>query len=400
MATQLPLDYQTEQEALARQQAWLDAQRMDRMQTASRGEANFGHLISARMGRGDQEALDKRKADFNARYASGLSDAVQNYYKTREGAPASIQPDSMGPPDAEGMTQPKVTPGQAANPRKAAIDAIVSSFPQLREIGLADLKPQKRNLADVNGIVYDKDTGSVVELSGARPSQVMHNGDLYEQSPSTGAWRKLDNAPRVTVAPSIAVNAQGEGTFMKHMGEQTAKQIGEVQQSKVNAQRMLSTADRLEQLNAAGTFSGPTANFGTSVAQFADALGVPVDRNKLNNSQEYQALLGKKVAEVLTASGGVGRSMTDADREAFMSQFPQLVNSPQGRQRIISLLRSSAKQDIGYADQVQANLEKTYPEAAKLFGIAPSQQALPPAQNASSKAISLEDYLRQLRGGK
>lgn len=454
MPQQLPFDYDVEQAALKRRQAMIDSmtgQIMKPTQGQMIGNRYVGpgiadavsKVLSAYFLSNHQDKLDESQRDLQGRYNTGLQEALGKYEQTRLGTPAKMGP-SMAPTvdnDPANPKQVEVSPAIPGDPRKAAIEAIVSSYGPMRDIGLNDLKESAKQAVTLKDLLPHADPASIpamltqgqagfkpkAELKAFQPGEVVLdaggrvftpqgapigtnggpgwgtttiNGDLYQQS-ATGL-KKLDNAPKITVTPNVQVINKGEESFMKQFGEQTAKQLNGIQEGKANAQRMLTVADRLESLNKAGTFSGPTANAATSVAQFANALGIPVDQRKLNNSQEYAAVLGKQVAQVLTTGSGVGRSMTDADREAFMSQFPTLVNSPEGRQRIIGMLRDGARQDIQYADQVHKNLQSAYPEAARLFGIVPSTQGFPNAQPAAStapgKVMSLDEYLKAQGG--
>ena len=450
MPQQLPFDYDVEQAALKRRQAMIDSmtgQIMKPTQGQMIGNRYVGpgiadavsKVLSAYFLSNHQDKLDESQRDLQGRYNTGLQEALGKYEQTRLGTPAKMGP-SMAPTvdnDPANPKQVEVSPAIPGDPRKAAIEAIVSSYGPMRDIGLNDLKESAKQAVTLKDLLPHADPASIpamltqgqagfkpkAELKAFQPGEVVLdaggrvftpqgapigpnggpgwgtttiNGDLYQQS-ATGL-KKLDNAPKITVAPNVQVVNKGEESFMKQFGEQTAKQIGDVQVAKANAQRMLTAADRLESLNKAGRFSGPTANIATSIGLFANALGVPVDQKKLSNSQEYVAVLGKQVAQVLTAGSGVGRSMTDADREAFMSQFPTLINSPEGAQRIIGMLRDSARQDIEYANQVHKNLTATYPEAARLFNVLPSTQGFPApnpaASQAPGKVMSLDEYLK------
>lgn len=455
MPQQLPFDYDVEQAALKRRQAMIDsmtAQVMKPTQGQMIGNRYVGpgiadavsRVLSAYFLSNHQDKLDESQRDVQGRYNTGLQEALGKYEQTRLGAPAKMGP-SMAPTvdnDPANPKQVEVSPAIPGDPRKAAIEAIVSSYGPLRDIGLNDLKEAAKQGITLKDLLPHADPASIpamlsqgqagfkpkAELKAFQPGEVVLDaggrvftpqgaagqgpaagpgwgttsigGDLYQQS-ATGL-KKLDNAPKITVSPNVQVINKGEESFMKQFGEQTAKQLNAIQEGKANAQRMLTVADRLESLNKAGTFTGPGANVATSIGQFANAVGLPVDQKKLNNSQEYTAVLGKQVAQVLTAGSGVGRSMTDADREAFMSQFPTLVNTPEGRQRIIGMLRDGARQDIQYADTVYKNLQQAYPDAARLFSVVPSTQGYPSAQPAASttpgKVVSLDEYLKAQGG--
>ena len=265
----------------------------------------------------------------------------------------------------------------------------------------ATWKPKRELKAFAPGEVLLDSSGNYAtpgNPSGQQPFDLKTiGGDLYQTS-ATG-YKKLDNAPKVTVHNAVNM---GDNALMKKLGESTAELINNARTGKQQAQQMQFTANRLEELNNKGVFSGPTANVATTIGAFAQTLGVPVDRSKLGRSEEYNAILAQQVAKVLTAGNGVGRSMTDEDRKRFEQQFPQLVSTPQGRRQIIGMLRNSASQDMRYANQVEANLRKNYPEAARLWDVAPTNIGFPTPVNAGGSGpgnpIPLDQYLKNFGG--
>lgn len=417
MATQLPFDFETQQASLKRRQAVADALLQRGMTpqqggmisnsagTFYTGPSGLGLLApAALMALGDKQSQDveRDQTQLASRYKEGLQQELQNYERTRAGTN-----DEMGP-------------NMPGNPRQAAINAIVSSYAPLRDIGMNDLKtasqgqitakdllpytdpsaiPElatrgsmgfkpKADLGETGGVIYDKNTRRIVKLEGPAPTRKTEGGDLFEESPSTGSWKKLDNAPKITTNVSVS---NGDNEFLKSLGKQTAEMVTDARNRKVNAERMVNVASRLEELSTQGVFSGPTANLAVTIGQFADTLGVPVDKAKIGTSEEYTALLAKQVANVLM-DGSVGRTMTDEDRKRFEQQFPQLINTPEGRQQIIGMLREGARQDIEYAAGVEENLSKQYPEAARLFRVAPSNVPQPAPRSPQPKKPSVSGW--------
>lgn len=452
MPLQLPFDYETQQASLKRRQGIVDAL-TQRFLTPQQGgtisnsagtfysgpsalESALTPILGMMATEKAQNELNADQAGLTQRYNEGLKSSLEEYEGLRNGKPAGMVP-SGAPTIDNDPANPKMVPdpanpGVAPDPRKAAIHAIVSSYAPMRDIGMSDLKESAKNaltakdllpyadpssvpaiaargvmgfrpksdLGEVNGIVYDKNNRQIVQLGGPEPTRVKQDGDLYEQSPSTGAYRKLDNAPKINVTTNVA---SGENEFLKKLGASTAELVDNSRKAAQQAQKSEVLASRLEALDKQGVFTGPTANAAVAVGQFANALGVPVDKAKLGRSEEYTSTLGRQVAEVLTAGAGVGRSMTDEDRKAFMTQFPSLINTPEGRQRVIAMLRDAARQDKGYAASVEQNLDKEFPEAGRLFRVAPSRQPFPePNVSPAGAPMSLDDYIksRQKPGGR
>lgn len=269
--------------------------------------------------------------------------------------------------------------------------------------GIAGFTP-KPELQTVDGVVYTvkggKDGTSLAPVAGnPQYGTEVINGDLYQVHPVTGKRTKLDNAPKVNVSTQVNNLNKGETKFMETLGTKTADAVDTIRNSKIQAQKTTAVVNQLESLDKKGTFSGPTANLATNLSAFADTFGIPVDKGKLGRSQEYAGVLAQQISAYLTSGAGVGRSLTDADREQLEKQFAQLVVTPAGRKRIFNSLRSAAQRDIQYADQVQANLEKSYPEAATLFNLTPAQQTYPQAPVNTDPAseggvMSLDQYLK------
>ncbi len=429
-------DFETEADAIKRKQAIADALQQAALQPLQMptqpGVKLSGVNVLAKLlegyvaGKKSDEAKSERTA-LSQRYGDELKSGMEQYYKTAQGYEA---PSMVLAPNEDGSPQMTKVPGDR---KKAIFDALASNHPVLRDLAMQQLKEEGKNQLTPKDLLSIATPESVLantanpaawkpkrELKAFAPGEVLLDssgnyatpgnpsgqrpfdlktigGDLYQTS-ATG-YKKLDNAPKVTVHNAVNM---GDNALMKKLGESTAELINTARTGKQQAQQIQFTANRLEELNNKGVFSGPTANVATTLGAFAQTLGVPVDQNKLGRSEEYNAILAQQVAKVLTAGNGVGRSMTDEDRKRFEQQFPQLVSTPQGRQQIIGMLRNSAAQDLQYANQVEANLRKNYPEAARLWDVAPTNVGFPNPANAGGSGpgtpIPLDRYLKNFGG--
>lgn len=412
---QMPVDYTTSQQSLARKRAVLDALGQQALQ--QRGPQFHGphyvgpgladaaaRLATAYMVSKGQGDIDNEQTALTQQYNTGLKGALTNYEDTRQ---------------------------NPVNARRAAVEAVASGYQPLYDIGMNDLKQQQKQqdpfdvsktfaYADPESIpnivnqgisgfkpkrdiskvgtgetLFDPTTGQVVQLQGPTPKQVELKGDLYEPNVSTGSFRKLDNSPNVRVG--VNVKQTGEDAFSKEFGTQKAKDVIEAGRQKQQAQQTLTAVSRLEALNKQGVFSGPTANLATTLGQFANAIGVPVDKGKLGRSEEYNSVLSNQIGRFLLDSN-LGRTLTDADRTAIQQNFAQLVNTPEGRQRIIGLMRDNARQSIEYSSSIEKNLKKAFPEVGRLVDVAPTSfsypEANPAAGNSTGKVMTLDDYLK------
>ena len=429
-------DFETEADAIKRKQAIADALQQSALQPlqlpTQSGVKLSGVNVLAKLLEGyvAGKKADEAKADraaLSQRYGDELKSGMEQYYKTMQGYET---PSMALTPNEDGSPQMVKVPGDR---KKAIFDALASNHPVLRDLAMQQLKEEGKNQLTPKDLLTISTPESVLantnnpaawkpkrELKAYAPGEVLLDssgnyatpgntsgqvpfdlktigGDLYQTS-ATG-YKKLDNAPKVTVHNAVQM---GDNALMKKLGESTAELINTARTGKQQAQQMQFTANRLEELSNKGVFSGPTANVATTIGAFAQTLGVPVDQNKLGRSEEYNAILAQQVAKVLTAGNGVGRSMTDEDRKRFEQQFPQLVSTPQGRQQIIGMLRNSAAQDLQYANQVETNLRKNYPEAARLWDVAPTNVGFPNPATAGGSGpgtpIPLDQYLKNFGG--
>lgn len=264
--------------------------------------------------------------------------------------------------------------------------------------------PAVKQEATAGGQLYDPYAGKKGEWMGEKfgPTQAV-NGEAVQFDERSGKAHQVANRPtQVSVRPTM-IN-QGESEFMKTVGKDTGEMVKNARLAKQQGQATLGTAAKLESLEKQGLFSGPTANIATSVGAFAQAMGIPVDAAKLGANEAYRSAIGEQAARALAGPGGA--KMTDKDMDLFLSQFPQLIQSPQGRAQIVGRLRHAAQADIGYANEMEQRLNESFPEAGRLLGITPSAQSMPPAGMPSvpptpqgSAPVSLDDYLKS-RGGR
>lgn len=402
-------NYEAEDENLKRRQAIYDALRMRALQApqvvsvggmgaAPSPLSALANILGAYAAqKGDEQVLAEKNA-LSGKRAEDLRTGLEAYDKASRDRWEEPGTDQAGPPQFI-----------KGDRRKAIFEALASQHPLLQKLGMAQLEAEgkgaltakdllpyasrqgiasmvqgglggfqpKRDIGEVGGIVYDKDNLQTMELGGPKPAQKVVNGDLYELNPSTGQWKKLDNAPKISNTTNVSLSPviKGESKFMEGLGAASAQDVIQAKQAKVHAQRTIQSMDKLEQLDRQGVFSGPTANLAMTVGSLADALGVPVDKAKLSNSQAYQGELMGQLSNQLT--GSLARSTTDKDMEILKAPLPQLLNSAEGRAALRRQAKAKAEEQIQYADQIQANLAARYPEAGRLLEVTPGQVSVP-----------------------
>ena len=416
-------NYDTEAESIAQKQKIAEAmqaasmtpmqqaQSMGPMASQTSWTNVLAKLVQAYAGAKGQEKAKEDKSALGQRYSSDLAEGMQAYDKTARGH--SIPGDTPLPEGVDGpVRQPEMV---KADPRKAVMDAMASNHPVLRDFAMKQMAEQakgqvtpkdllpyanpsqlmqnpadptkwgsKSNLGEVDGMVYDKDNRQIVQLGGPKPTFTMVNGDRMQVSPSTGAEKKLDNAPKITNNISTNVVNKGETKFLEGVGTSNAKAFEEAKSAKLSAQRTMQSMQKLEQLDAQGVYSGPQAAPAMYVGSLLDGMGVKVDTKRLATSQAYQGELLANLGSQLT--GSLARSTTDKDMEILKAPLPQLIASPEGRAALRRQAIAKAQEQIQYADGVQAKMIEAYPEAARLLDTSPGQVPVPTRSDLAAPA--------------
>ena len=199
---------------------------------------------------------------------------------------------------------------------------------------------------------------------------------MVQRNLATGKEEAVDKAPRITAtanSSSSSIVPKGETEFSKALGKDVAEEYKQARQTAQQAYKAKSFVGQMEKLEQSGIFTGPTANIATTLGAVGQTLGIPVDTAKLANSQAFQQQFAAQVANVLTMGGGIGRSMTDADRKAFEQSLPTMLMSPQGRARVYQMINGQADQDISRAKSFQENLNSNpvYKDSAGMLTLNP-----------------------------
>lgn len=432
MAGTVPtFDYETQAANIARKRKIVEAMQASAMQGVQQPQQAgvpvattqlLAPMIKAYMAKKRGEKLDTEQADLTSRYAGDLKTGMEAFARTSQG----YHVDQMGGVPAADV---------AGDPKAAVLQALSSTHPVLQNLGMEMLKEQakgaltakdlagmatpesvlknpnnqkswlpQRKLTEVQPGVPLVDTGGNFATPGPQPSgepafkTTTINGDLYQETPT--GLKKLDNAPKTTVNTTVQ---NGDNAFDKTMGELNAKQIDEALKTASTAQQTLDVVGKLRAIDKQGVFSGPTANIAQGLGAFAQTLGIPVDAEKLARGQGYNAILSQQIASYLTAGAGVGRSLTDSDRQALEKQFPQLINTPEGRQKIFGILEDAANKRIAFGGQLRKNLQEQFPELHRQISVMPSATDFNSpgggAKGTSDNPYTPEELQQLLKGG-
>ena len=395
-------DVSVEAATLARRQKLLEAMQARAMNPQITGPKGYaiGQLL-ANLGtsyileKGEGKEKEKVRENEAARSAS-LSQNLGAYMDMRQGRAG----DTMDAGQVQNLMQNDVAPQLnepiQANPREAVIRAMASQHPELQAIGKMDMQAQltgKKEKDFEDKIMPDgsvqriftsgeiKQLGSFAKKDAQWSEPYLMKGTdgkplMVKKNLTTNEVDVVDKAPKITAtanSSSSSIVPKGETEFSKALGKDVAEEYKQARQTAQQAYKAKSFVGQMEKLEQSGIFTGPTANIATTLGAVGQTLGIPVDTAKLANSQAFQQQFAAQVANVLTMGGGIGRSMTDADRKAFEQSLPTMLMSPQGRARVYQMINGQAEQDISRAKSFQENLNSNpvYKDSAGMLTLNP-----------------------------
>lgn len=378
-------------------------------------------VAQAYMGTTGVQSINDQQRDLSNRYRGDLKSGVSDFINGISAQPGTVTPEVQGN-NPSAYVPPQTMTGDDAQHAKmtAILNAIGSNHPVLQGIGTSylstlnkDHMTEKDWLAladkfDPESVVAAQRTGNsallkpkatqhvvgnqLVETTGkgTPATQVFDGRESYgpvvplAQGPNGPIIGQLDKATgKAAFAPAgthVAVTAtatsKGEGKFLETLGEGSANDLIKVKQAKHDAEQTIASMNKLEQLDGQGVFSGPTAKASQYIGTLAESLGIPVDKQKIATSQAYEGEVMQNMQQFLT--GSIARSTTDKDAEMLKAPLPTLMNSPEGRAALRRQVVAKMNERIDYANQVQARLERTYPEAARLNALTPGGVPTPP----------------------
>lgn len=360
-----PFDFESELSALKNKQKLAEAMRASAMTGTLRTGGGLGGLITALMRPRMLDRMDQENtaahADLQSRYKSQLGQEVDNYLTTRQGRGENMfNPQEIAAAGGgAGVPQLPERPAQPADPRRAAVGAFASQFPQLQELGKADLAAMgKANLTpkDVMGFSgmdpKTKILAATLVSAGVPEAQVLQMlkpelkehvvngqvvrqgesggygvaGDFRDQFGGVGPVAQGPNGPifgqanrgtgEVKFAPAgtnVNVNtAQRAGE--RFAGAIAENRAGELKESYKNAQsavKSLSALDDASQQLNAGIKSGSLASLDLALGKLGETFGVQRDATNAN-TEVYAAAIANQVAQYIR-NLGTGTAVSDND---------------------------------------------------------------------------------------
>ena len=432
-------DFETEADAIKRKQAIADAMQASALRPMEMPTqpgvkvspiAVLGKMLEGYVAGKKSDEVKSERTALSQRYGDELRSGMEQYYKTMQGYET---PSMALAPNADGSPQMVKVPGDR---KKAIFDALASNHPVLRDLAMSQLKEEgkdqltpkdllsiatpesvlanpanpaawkpKRDLkAFAPGEVLLDSSGNYAtpgNPSGQRPFDLKTiGGDLYQTS-ATG-YKKLDNAPKVSVGGPIVNLPKGQSKLFEGRAEAANKDLAEAEQVARAGQATLSAINRMRQVN--NTYQGPTAGIAMRMGQLAKAMGVPVDEKRLANSETFESESAQIWLQAMNLAGGA-RGLVKEESERIAQAVPNLIHTQQGREQLFAMLEARVKESQELVKLKQRAMQKAatadnpnlyFEELANLGG--GTVPSVPGNIPSNPGPIPLDQYLKNFGG--
>lgn len=426
-----PFNFQAELSALQSKQKLAEAMRSAAMSGQLRTGGGLGGLVTALMRPGQIDRMERENLDAQAalqgRYKAELGNELQNYLKTRQGqegrgenmySPQEVAA-AGGDAGVPQLAERPAVPAILADPRKAAVGAFASQFPQLQELGKSDLAGMGKNALTVKDLMGFSGVSAKTKVMAAQalamgyPDQAVMaliqpelkehvvNGqilratdaggygtvaDARDQYGNVGPVAQGPNGPiygqanrgtgEVKFAPAgtnVNVNtAQRAGEkFAGALAEKRVDMLAKSFESAQNAGKSLQALDMSKQQLDAGIKSGSLAKIDLALGKLGETFGVQRDPTN-SNTEAYMAAIAQQVAQFVKNFGaGTGISNTDLEF-ALRSMGGDVGTSAAALQQILQMAKVGAT-NVLFSHQRLYDAQKgatgTIPEDLRSFEV-------------------------------
>lgn len=332
----MPFDYQNELAKIAQQREMARALQQRSMQPIQQQSAGrtitptswsqvLAQALQGYLGRKDLEQADQASGALSQRYKQELAKGLENYSKTRDGAPSAPIPMSpqaqealmaAGPPRPEQTFSPEVQ----ADPRRAAIEALTSGMEPLQALGQADLTRLNKGpeYKVVNGklIAITPEGPQVAGDYSNRFGAIERIGTDAQGRPLMGQVNKETGEARFAPGggSQVTVNT-GEGMprtkFTDKIDEKRADMLTTSYDNAKIAANTLPAIENAFDVLKGGVKSGITSDISMGLSKIGAALGMP-DDPQVANTELYRSQMAQQVFQLIK-NLGTGTAVSDAD---------------------------------------------------------------------------------------
>lgn len=432
----LPPDLMAQQSGIDRKRAIAQAM-MQAGMTPQQGQMISGHYVGPGLGGAIAQLaqtfggmaigkdLDQQQAGIGEAYNKRLSEGLDKFIQTREGAPGEVMNDQQAADLMQNDTAPQLAEPVKADPRRAVFEAMASGLQPLQQIGQMELQAMLRSkgrdpsmIKESGGQFYDLSTGKPVLLGGAEygPTESI-GGDLYQRGPG-GKLVKLDNAPKV----STTVNNNPTQAGLKKYQEAVGEALAPGGKSRTSAEQanegLTASVEALQAVN-----DGARMGIAQPAMQVVRKLGAELGIANADTAPT-DALSAALKQSVFKDLGGLGAQISDADRK-FVTEFSGDLTTDTGALKRMLAIRIAAQikkvnahnkqaqafgrtvEDPGFEGLAGLPLNIQIPDdevAAMVDNVLmgkPTTAGMkqPAAGGASGKPMSAADYIRMKKGG-
>lgn len=350
----LPPNLMAQQSGIDRKRAIAQALMQSGM-TPQQGQMVGGHYVGPGLGgalaqlaqtfggMAMNNRLDKQQAELGQAYNTQLSEGLDKFLRTREGAPGQTMNDQQAADLMQNDVAPQLAEPVKADPRRAVLEAMTSGLPPLQQIGQMELQAMLRGngrdpsmIKESGGQFYDLSSGKPVLLGGAEygPTETI-GGDLYQRGPG-GKLIKLDNAPKV----STTVNNNPTQAGLKKYQEAVGESLAPGGKSRVSAEQaqegLTASVEALQAVN-----DGARMGIAQPAMQVVRKLGAELGIANADTAPT-DALSAALKQSVFKDLGGLGAQISDADRK-FVTEFSGDLTTDAGALKRMLAIRIAAQ---------------------------------------------------------
>lgn len=180
----------------------------------------------------------------------------------------------------------------------------------------------------------------------------------------------------------------------KRLGREEAIRITDLKEDANKSGETIKLVDRALEILDEGIFSGSLGKQKLALAKFGKAFGVPVDVDKIVNTETYKSLLGNVTGQIITLFGsGTGLSDKDAERAEQIAQADISVD-PESLRKGLMELRRLQRNTIDNFNQNMIDV-KAGREASDPFGLVKDPGEFVPSGRTSFTVDSRTEGERQ-----
>lgn len=264
---------------------------------------------------------------------------------------------------------------------------------------LASLPPEVQQMARVAG---PQQVAQAQVQAAMTPQQQQLTDDIKEYNLAIeqgyqGSLRDWIMEGKRAGASSVSVSLPGgnQNDWWKDLYAETAKEVPALKQRAAASKKTYEVMGNLINLGGKAKLTGSLAPGIIGAADFARSLGINIAPEDMKDARVFQAVVNNATLTWMAQTGGA-RGYTEKETEILRTAFPLIVDSPQARVSIATVLRDRAKMDYQDARSGLVTVEE------QLDAIRRGETGVPklpdldeaPVQPSEQKTINGKTYIK------